>query len=123
MAEAKRGGARPGSGRKAGEANKKTRAIADKAAKEGITPLEVMLKTMTALMERADLAKSLKVLPGEKEPSYLELMVDAASVAKDAAPYMHPRLQAIEHSGGMTIRTLADELAELNAQRNTKGDS
>jgi hypothetical protein len=35
-----RGGKRPGSGRKKGSATKKTREIADRAAAEGITPLE-----------------------------------------------------------------------------------
>lgn len=35
--------------------------------------------------------------------------------AKAAAPYVHPRLAAVEHSGKLTVRTLAEELAELNA--------
>jgi hypothetical protein len=95
-----RGGKRPGSGRKAGSATKKTREIADRAAAEGITPLEVMLKTMRALVERAEKLGREKPVPGEKPAvTPLELMVEAASVAKDAAPYMHPRLAAIEHSG------------------------
>lgn len=76
----KRGGARKGAGRKAGSATQKTRAIADKAAAAGITPLEVMLEAMNSFRESGDLEK-------------------AASFAKDAAPYIHPKLAAIEHTG------------------------
>ena len=47
---------------------------------EGITPLEVMLHAMRAKFGEGDL-------------------VAAAALAKDAAPYVHPRLAAIEQSG------------------------
>lgn len=72
-----RGGKREGAGRPAGAANKKTREIADKAALEGITPLEVLLKTMREAWDG-----------GSKEL--------ACQIAKDAAPYMHPRLTAVD---------------------------
>jgi hypothetical protein len=75
-----RGGKRPGAGRKAGSATKKTREIADKAAAAGVTPLEVMLEAMNSFRESGDLEK-------------------AAGFAKDAAPYIHPKLAAIEHTG------------------------
>lgn len=75
-----RGGSRSGAGRKRGAASKKTRELADKAAAEGITPLEVMLKAMTSHFQA-------------------ERLDEAAAIAKDAAPYCHPRLQAIEMSG------------------------
>lgn len=75
-----RGGNRTGAGRPPGAATKKTRAIADKAAEEGITPLEVMLEAMNESRNAGDLAA-------------------AAGFAKDAAPYIHPKLAAIEHSG------------------------
>lgn len=80
-----KGGARPGAGRKPGSANKKTRAIADKAAAEGITPLEVMLETMRNLYQAGD-------------------FVAASGVAKDAAPYMHPRLSQIEQKSEVTVQ-------------------
>lgn len=73
-----RGGARPGAGRKAGTANLKTREIADRAAQEGITPLEFMLEVMRN---------------EASEPR------DRLNAAVSAAPYMHPRLAAIEHTG------------------------
>jgi hypothetical protein len=78
--KARHGGARKGAGRKAGSATQKTRAIADMAAASGITPLEVMLEAMNSFRESGDLEK-------------------AASFAKDAAPYIHPKLAAIEHTG------------------------
>lgn len=73
------GGKRVGAGRKAGAATRKTREIADRAAEDGITPLEVMLGAMREAWEAGDKAA-------------------AANFAKDAAPYMHARLAAVEHS-------------------------
>ena len=75
-----RGGKRVGAGRPAGSATRRTREIADAAAKDGLSPLEVMLRAMRehALADRWD---------------------QAAAVAKDAAPYCHPRLAAVEVSG------------------------
>ena len=74
------GGARKGAGRKPGSLTTKTRAIAEQAVAEGITPLEVMLRAMRAKFDAGEL-------------------VAAASLAKDAAPYVHPRLAAVEQSG------------------------
>lgn len=118
-----RGGARQGSGRKAGTANKRTREIADKAAATGLTPLEVMLDNMTfAHTQASDLLGKL-LESGAEVPEgfdqYKELLKFrgmAQEAAKDAAPYIHPRLAAVEHSGKVTTRTLAEELAELNAR-------
>ncbi len=72
------GGARPNAGRKPGSTTTKTREIADKAADEGITPLEFMLQIM-----RDELADR-----GER-----------MDMAKAAAPYIHPRLSSVEASG------------------------
>jgi hypothetical protein len=74
------GGARPGAGRKPGSLNSKTRAIAEKCADLGATPLEVMVEAYLKLRDEGRLE-------------------DAAKIAKDAAPYMHPRLSNIELSG------------------------
>lgn len=69
------GGARTGAGRKVGQATAKTREIADKAIEDGVTPLEFMIAIMrdegATRAERLDMAKA-------------------------AAPYIHPRLSAIE---------------------------
>jgi hypothetical protein len=92
-----RGGKRPGAGRKAGSAHKKTRTVADRAAEEGITPLEVML----AIMQDHYRAKRYE---------------EAASVARDAAPYCHPRLAAIKHTGpsGGAIEHEHDDITGLS---------
>lgn len=88
-----RGGKRPGAGRKPGSTTKKTREIAEKATAEGVTPLEVMLKVMRGFLERAEQMAQLDPAAGT------ELLKEAADVAKNAAPYMHPRLAAVEHTG------------------------
>ncbi len=75
-----RGGKRAGAGRPRGSATKKTRAVADAAAAAGVTPLEVMLDAMRRL---------------HKARKYTA----AASVARDCAPYVHPRLSAVTHRG------------------------
>lgn len=75
-----RGGARRGAGRKPGSLSRKTREIAERASTEGITPLEVMLRAMRHYFDAGDLTR-------------------AAAIAKDAAPFCHPRLSAVEHSG------------------------
>jgi methanogenic corrinoid protein MtbC1 len=86
-----RGGKREGSGRKVGSATKKTREIANKALEEGITPLEVMLETMRTAYYAADDCEN-----AEARSALLKIAHDAA---KDAAPYVHPKLAAVEHGG------------------------
>lgn len=77
-----RGGKRPGAGRPQGSRNIGTKqriAIADRAASEGITPLEVMLNTMRAHYDA-------------------QKFDEASAVARDAAPYVHARLSSIDMS-------------------------
>lgn len=74
------GGARPNAGRKPGSANLKTREIANKCAELGLTPLEVIVKAMIQYWEEGDTENAVKA-------------------AKDAAPYIHPRLSAVEVAG------------------------
>lgn len=109
-----RGGKRQGAGRKAGGASKRTREVADKAADEGITPLEYMLQIM-----RND------EVPKDAEPAQvIALQAMRFEAAKAAAPYMHPKLSAVEMNAKVTTRTLAEELAELNeaAEPDPEGD-
>ena len=83
-----RGGARKGAGRKPGSATQKTRVIADRAMAEGITPLEYMLQVMrTEPKEGLDDREAMAAVAMRFE------------AAKAAAPYIHPRLAAVEHSG------------------------
>ena len=88
-------------GRQQGAANIKTREIADKAAQEGITPLEYMLSVM-----RSPIMPELKqaIESGKVD----EKVITALSgwhkmryeAAKDSAPYLHPRLQTTTLQGG-----------------------
>ena len=70
-----RGGKRPGAGRKTGSVSKLSSTAAAAEFQNGITPLEFM----TALMRDAS------------QPFNMRL-----DAAKAAAPYMHPRLTAVE---------------------------
>lgn len=73
-----RGGRREGAGRKPGSLTKRTREVAENVAASGLTPLEYMLNTM------------------RDEGQELAVRLD---MAKAAAPYVHPKLAAVEHSG------------------------
>jgi hypothetical protein len=77
-----RGGRRPGAGRPAGSKNRRSAEIARTAAEEGITPIEVMLGAMRDLWAQGT--------PEAKR--------EAAEIAKDAAPYIHPRLASIDQT-------------------------
>lgn len=73
-----RGGKREGAGRPAGAVTKRSREVADKASAEGLTPLEYMLDVL-----RNDQA----------DPK------DRMWAAEKAAPYIHPKLASVEHTG------------------------
>jgi len=73
-------------------------------AAKGISPLEVMIEAMNAARDAAIAARSAN-LSDEADAK----IAIAAGFARDAAPYMHPRLQAItakvdathHHAGGI----------------------
>jgi len=105
-----RGGKRDGAGRKKGALSTRTQEIAVAATASGITPLEFLLNTMRD--ETKDYAQRLKA-------------------ATDAAPYVHPRLAAVEVSGNdekplkheishTDAHAFASRIASLNA-RETNG--
>lgn len=122
------GGARPGAGRKPGGANQKTREIADRAAQEGITPLEVMLRAMRehvahsdALRKQADDADMALLLGERDDPetpaklrgAALSAITEASAMAKDAAPYMHPRLANVISTIDMNARAQLKVVSEF----------
>jgi len=73
-----RGGKRDGAGRPSGSITKRSREAAEKAAKEGLTPLEFMLN----------------VLRDEKAE-----FDSRCWAAEKAAPYIHAKLASVEHTG------------------------
>lgn len=87
-----RGGFRPGAGRKKGQTTKMNEEARAKALEGGVSPLDYMLG----------------LLRNEENPADLRF-----EAAKAAAPYVHAKLAAIEHSGGMTL-THEDALNELD---------
>jgi len=76
----------------AAKVSKMTEAL---AAVEGILPKEVMLRAMRDLVDDADKAKTVTLRR--------RLMRTAADIAKDVAPYVHPRLASIEHKGQIEL--------------------
>jgi hypothetical protein len=97
-----RGGKRANAGRKAGAATKKTREIAEKAAENGVTPLEYMLEVMRSPVPK-ELAEHLsdpkKKLSVEVIASLFSWHSMRFEAAKAAAPYVHPRLQTTTVKG------------------------
>lgn len=102
-----RGGARPGAGRKKGAKSTKTQEIALAAAEGGSTPIEVILWFMRTTFESAQKAHA----DGDSDRA-LQMGALSMSAADKAAPYVHPKLTAIDHrssDGSMTpARTLDD---------------
>lgn len=88
-----RGGKRSGAGRPKGAPNKATRKRQQEIAESGLTPLDYMLQIM------------------RDEANPPEMRMDAAS---KAAPYVHPKLASVAHSGkvGVTV-TLESDAAKL----------
>jgi hypothetical protein len=78
------GGARKGAGRKPSSLTTKTREIAERAVEGGITPLDYMLEILRNT--------------GAEQAARFE-------AAKAAAPYIHPRLSAVDATveGGLHI--------------------
>lgn len=100
-------GGKRGRGRPFGSKSKKTNKVAVSLAANGITPLEVMLM---ALRYHTDLAVA-ELAKGDQADHKVIVseLAQASGFAKDAAPYMHPRLNAVDHSGGLRI-TYEDSL-------------
>ena len=99
------GGKRPGAGRKQGASTKRTRAIADGLIEAGVTPLEVMLRAM--------------------RQHYAEERWDAAAaIAKDCAPYLHPRLSSVEHKRSpIDLERLSDDELDFLERLVERGDA
>ena len=113
----KRGGKRPGSGRKTGSKNVITEVIRKKLAQTGLTPLEVMHKAMWEFVRAAE------KMPADQQPERLSLMERASEIAAKAAPYSHSKLQTIEHTGkdGGPIESNVTLTAQESYLRMVKG--
>lgn len=116
-----RGGKRDGAGRPAGAITKRTREIAERVSATGMSPLEVMIDNMRHFQQVALDAEALlegltasefssKVPPtATPEDQFKFLLAEvkktagfrqmAQDAARDAAPYVHAKLQSVTHSG------------------------
>lgn len=83
-----RGGKREGAGRKAGTPNSTSAAREAEIKASGLTPLDYML---TMLRDEDAETK------------------DRMWAAEKAAPYVHPKLANVEHSGGIDVTTQTKE--------------
>jgi hypothetical protein len=136
-----RGGPGRGQGRKPGGSNVKSRALVEKALGEGSTPLEVMIRNMRfydeeaiRLVSQLAVAAAAGTLPideaeGDEEAQAGEGGLNADTVeqlrtifnmrkmageaARDAAPYIHPRvgMESGEGGGDPDFVPLAERLA------------
>lgn len=97
-----RGGKREGAGRKAGSVTTKTRETADKAASEGLTPLEYMLTIL-----RDDNAEA----------------KDRMWAAEKAAPYVHAKLASMELKGNLDVTTQTKEQRDAAVAAASRADS
>ena len=91
------GGKRRGAGRPKGSVGISTQKrfdVAKQALESGLTPLEYMMERL----RDTDEAPAVRL-----------------QCARDAAPYVHPRLAAIEHSGGLDLGLSKYTDAELDA--------
>lgn len=107
-----RGGKRPGAGRKPGtvsEATRRRKEVAKQALSEGVSPLDVMLTTMRTLWDQATDDAGRVVNLGKA--------MQANIVAKDAAPFLHPKLSSVEAKvdGDMTLRPSVIEFVAPDA--------
>ena len=109
-----RGGKRDGAGRKRGSPNKDVRTAKKYMDDGGKLPLDVLMETMRDAYDEsqkatAELHELPKILPRNRDDAY-ELVLRAVrraegfknvaqARAKDAAPFLHPRLNATEFTG------------------------
>jgi hypothetical protein len=114
---AKKGGQRPGAGRKKGTLVTRSQEIVAKASKEGISPLEVMLNDMRFYYNLGE--EEFKKIKGrEVLEECFEIFkrghgfkAVARECATMAAPYIHPKLANI--NAQITVSNQETALAEL----------
>lgn len=90
-------------GRKKGVPNKKTAELQAQVAAAGATPLDVMLENMRMFHDKARAHLKAMLDAGTEKPEGFDALAAmqrcydmAQTAAKDAAPYIHPKLANIE---------------------------
>lgn len=130
-----RGGKRPGAGRPRGVPSRKTidrLRLAEKAAAKGVTPLDVMLDNMRDAYAQArkaerELSSRFGDITSMEPKAAFEAVLAAVKqvigyrqiaeqCASDAAPFVHPRLSAIEQKTEFKGDTLAQLLQAIDGR-------
>lgn len=93
MARGSKPGERRG-GRKKGVPNRASQRRQAEVAASGATPLDVLLRRMRYHDAQAEAALKKKDTTGAERH-----MREADDAARAAAPYVHPKLQSIQHTG------------------------
>lgn len=114
---AKFGGAQPGAGRPKGMQNKKTTELLERVAAEGIMPIDVFLNDMRYFYNLGE--NKMRIAEQESDVkkqakhvrAALELKDIARDCARDAAPYLHPKLASLQ--GKIEVTNTEAKLAEL----------
>lgn len=98
-----RGGKREGAGRKAGSLTVKSREVAAKIAESGDTPLEAL-----AELRRWAMAEFRTAWDGKNFAVAAKAAEVAADWAAKEAPYVHPKLAAVEMNANVNLVTDED---------------
>jgi hypothetical protein len=102
---------------------KVSKEIIDKLSESGVSPVEVMVNSMRKLFreytdaeEQAELTNS----QGEKEAILKQAkdsLTEACEIAKNVAPYFHPRLQSVTVAGDGDGAPISVELSNVDELR------
>ncbi len=100
-----RGGARAGAGRPASGKVSRTQELIRKATEDGVTPMEVILSDMRYFHKLGEdkMRQAEQTAPGDKQAKAFRaataLKDIARACAKEAAPYIHPKLASTQVTG------------------------
>ncbi len=116
-----KGGTRSGAGRPKGSPNKNQAILRDYAQQvacgEGLTsPLETILEAMRQFHELAvqhHRSNTVFIAACGKKYNWIELLMLSVEAAVRAAPYVHPRLSAVEASVDSRVRLYEGALMQL----------
>jgi len=112
----KGGGRIPGAGRKKGVPNKIAREDREKARASGALPLDIALDIMRKRHRKLELLRKKKGVTADQITEAEDLTLEAA---EKAMPYLHHKLQAIQHRvEPLDLSKLTDE--ELKVVRELK---
>jgi hypothetical protein len=102
---------------------KTSKEIIDRLTEGGVSPVEVMVITMRRLYKDYDelMGEAEMCRNDDQKMSYLKqagaCMVEACEIAKNVAPYFHPRLQSVVVGGDDGAPPVQVELTGVDALR------